>query len=120
MRRVTQSGFDAHLERTLKKSPALAKEYAKQFAELPVTTQLAILRRRRWLSQKAVAKKLRVTQPQVARMERARHDPRLSSMMNQAKALHCHLMVVPDELLPQIARLVAAGQRVYASLRKIY
>ena len=109
MRKASQSGFDAHLEFTLGKDPALAKEYAKQFAELPVPTQLAIMRRRRWLTQETVARTLRVKQPHVARVERASHDPRLSSVLSQARALHCHLMVVPDELLSKVARLVAEG-----------
>jgi len=111
MRKVTQSGFDVHLQKLLAKNPSLAKEYAKQFAGLPLPTQLAIMRRRRWLSQKAVAMKLKAKQPHVARMENAGHDPRLSSILSHAKALHCHLMIVPDELLSQVAQIMAAGQR---------
>lgn len=64
-----------------------------------------------WLSQKCVAGRFRVKQPNVARLESARHNPRLSSVLNQVKALHCHVMVVPDELLASVARLAAAGQR---------
>ncbi|MEK7857862.1 MAG: helix-turn-helix domain-containing protein [Elusimicrobiota bacterium] len=111
MRKVTQSSFDAHLEQTLKNNPALAKEYAKQFAELPVPTQLGIMRRRRWLSQETLARALRVKQPHVARVENAAHDPRLSSILSQAKALQCHLLVIPNELLAKVAQLVAAGSR---------
>jgi len=111
MRKVTQSSFDLHLQRMLKKSPKLAKEYAKQFAQLPLPTQLAVMRRRLWLSQKTVAKKLRAKQPHVARMESSGHDPRLSSLLSQARALHCHLMVVPDKLLAKVAQLVAASEQ---------
>ena len=109
MRKLPQSGFDAHLEAVLKRDPGLAKEYAKQFAELPLQTQLAVMRRRRWLSQKALADSLHVKQPHVARVERVGHDPRLSSILSQARALHCHLLVIPDELLARVAQLVAAG-----------
>ena len=118
MRKVTQSGFDAHLEQTLKKDPALAKEYAKQFAELPVPTQLGIMRRRRWLSQESLARALRVKQPHVARVESPAHDPRLSSILSQAKALHCHLLVVPNEILAEVAQLVAAGQRTQTTTKR--
>ncbi len=107
MRKVTQSGFDSYLQKKLRTSPTLAREYAAQFAELPLGTQLAILRRRRLLSQEAVAKKLNVAQPHVARVERPEHDPRLSSVVNQTKAIHCRLIVVPEELLSQVAQLVA-------------
>ncbi|MCX5787372.1 MAG: helix-turn-helix domain-containing protein [Elusimicrobia bacterium] len=109
MRTVTLSGFDVQLQALLRKRPGLAKEYAKQFADLPLPTQLAIMRRRSWLSQRDVAKALRVRQPQVARLENVRHDPRLSSVVGQARALHCHLMLVPDSLLAKVARLVAAS-----------
>jgi hypothetical protein len=112
MRKVTQSGFDAHLEQVLKSRPELAKTYAKQFAELPMSTQLSIMRRRRWLSQKSLARALRVKQPHVARVESPSHDPRLSSIQSQVRALRCHLLVVPDELLATVAQLVAFGQRV--------
>lgn len=111
MRKVTPSSFDLNLQGMLKKSPKLAKEYAKQFAELPLPTQLAVMRRRLWLSQKTVAEKLRVKQPHVARMESSGHDPRLSSLLSQARALHCRLMVVPDELLSRVAQLVAASKQ---------
>lgn len=108
MKTVTRSGFDERLQEMLAADPRLAREYARQFAELPLATQLAIMRRRRWLSQKTVAKTLRVKQPHVARMERASHDPRLSSVVNQARALHCRLIVVPESLLSQVAQLVAS------------
>jgi len=108
VKKVTQSGFDAHFEAIIKKNPALAKEYAAQFALLPLSTQLAIMRRRKWLSQKDLAKKLKTKQPHIARMERSGYDPKLSSVMNQARALHCHLLVVPDDILSKVAQLMAA------------
>jgi DNA-binding phage protein len=92
-------GFDKHLMELLDKNPELKAEYSKVFAELPVPTQLAIMRRRRKLSQRVVAKKLQITQPHIARTERASHDPRISSIVRAAKAIHCHLIIVPDELL---------------------
>lgn len=107
MRKVTRSEFDTYLQKKLKDSPSLAREHAFQFAELPLGTQLAVLRRRRLLSQEATAKKLNVAQPHVARVERADHDPRLSSVINQSRAIHCRLIVVPEELLAQVAQLVA-------------
>jgi hypothetical protein len=115
MRKVTQSGFDEHLQQMLKDKPALAKAYAEQFAQLPLSTQLSIMRRRRWISQKNLANTLRAKQPHVARMESPSHDPRLSSIQDQARALHCHLLVVPDELLAKVAQLVAMGQATNAS-----
>lgn len=40
-------GFDKHLHELLVKHPEAALEHAKLFAELPISTQLAIMRRHR-------------------------------------------------------------------------
>ena len=96
-------GFDKHLQELLEAHPEATLEHAKLFAELPLSTQLAIMRRRRKLSQRALAKKLRTAQPHVARTESTRHDPRVSSVVKAAKAVKCHVMIVPDEDLGRIA-----------------
>lgn len=96
-------GFDKHLQELLAAHPEAALEHAKLFAELPLATQLAIMRRRRRLSQRALAKKLKVPQPQIARTESLRHDPRVSSIVRAAKAVHCHVLLIPDEELKRIA-----------------
>ncbi len=96
-------GFDRHLHDLLEAHPEAALEYAKLFAELPLPTQLAVMRRRRKLSQRALAKKLRVPQPHVARTESATHDPRISSIIKAAKAVRCHVLLVPDEELDRIS-----------------
>src|SRR3989338_8131626 len=95
-------GFDKHLQELLEAHPEAALEHAKLFAELPLPTQLAIMRRRRKLSQRALAKKLNVLQPHVARTENPRHDPRISSIVRAAKAIHCHVLLVPDEELAKV------------------
>ena len=96
-------GFDKHLQELLEAHPEAALEHAKLFAELPLPTQLAIMRRRRKLSQRAVAKKLNVPQPHIARTESLRHDPRISSVVRAAKAVRCHVLLIPDEELSRLA-----------------
>ena len=96
-------GFDKHLHELLEKHPEAALEHAKLFAELPIPTQLAIMRRRRKLSQRAVARKLKIPQPHIARTENMQHDPRISSIVRAAKALRCHVLLVPDEELNRLA-----------------
>ena len=44
-------GFDKHLHELLEARSEVALEHAKPFAELPLLTHLAIMRRRRKLSQ---------------------------------------------------------------------
>ena len=92
-----------HLHDLLEAHPEAAMEHAKLFAELPLATQLALMRRRRKLSQRAFAKKLKMPQPQIARNESLHHDPRLSSLVKAAKALHCHVILVADEELKRLA-----------------
>lgn len=101
--RGTMRGFDKHVQELLATHTEAALEHAKLFAELPLPTQLAIMRRRRKLSQRALAKRLKVPQPHVARTESIRHDPRLSSVVKAAKAVRCHVLLVPDEELARIA-----------------
>lgn len=96
-------GFDKHLHELLEKHPEAALEHAKLFAELPISTQLAVMRRRRKLSQRAMAKKIKIPQPHVARTESRQHDPRISSVVRAAKALRCHVLLVPDEELDRLA-----------------
>ena len=96
-------GFDKQLQELLATHPEAALEHAKLFAELPLPTQLAIMRRRRQLSQRAVAKKLNVPQPHVARTESLRHDPRISSVVRAARAVRCHVLLIPDEELKRLA-----------------
>ena len=96
-------GFDKHLQGLLEEHPEAALEHAKLFAELPLATQLAIMRRRRKLSQRALARKLKIPQPHVARTENVKHDPRISSIVKAAKAVRCHVMLVPDEDMGRIA-----------------
>ena len=96
-------GFDKHLQELLAAHPEAALEHAKFFAELPIATQLAVMRRRRKLSQRAMAKKYRIPQPHIARTESLRHDPRISSVLRAAKALRCHVLLIPDEELKRLA-----------------
>ena len=96
-------GFDKHLHELLEAHPEAAMEHAKLFAELPLPTQLAIMRRRRRFSQRTLAKKLRVPQPHVARTENRLHDPRISTVIRAAKAIRCHVLLVPDEELDRLA-----------------
>ena len=96
-------GFDRHLHELLEAHPEAALEHAKLFAGLPISTQLAVMRRRRKLTQRAMAKKVRLPQPHIARTESLEHDPRISSIVRAAKALRCHVLLVPDEELNRLA-----------------
>ena len=76
--------FDKHLQEILAINPVTAKAHAKVFAELPLSTQLAVMRRRRSLSQRDLAIKMKVLQPHVVRTESTAHDPKISSCVKAA------------------------------------
>ena len=61
------------------------------------------MRRRRNLSQRGLAKRLKVLQPHVARTESLEHDSRISSIVKAAKAIKCHVMLIPDEVIDRFA-----------------
>lgn len=94
--------FDKHLQEILASNPEANQEYAKQFAKLPLQTQLAIMRRRKKLSQRALAKRLKTLQPHIARTESAKHDPRLSSVVRAAKAVGCRVVLIPDDKISKL------------------
>ena len=97
-------GFDKHLHEVLRDNPGLAKDYAALIAELPVTTQLGIMRRRQALSQETTGRRMKKPQSVVARLESSRSDPRLSTVEQAAKALGCRLMIVPSGKLAAAAK----------------
>lgn len=59
------------------------------------------------LSQAALARKLGLTQAQISLIERGLSDPRFSTLQNIAGALDLQLMLVPRQLGPVVATLIA-------------
>jgi DNA-binding phage protein len=100
--------FDDLLEETIYSNPRRAASFAREIAELPLSSQLAIWRHRQEVTQERLARKLGLKQPQIARMESAGHDPRLSSVEKQTAALGYQVMFVPKPLVHKVLRLVAA------------
>lgn len=96
MKKRIKAGFNEYIDNLLRNDQKFLRDYAREVARLPLPLQLAMLRGRKGLTQEVVALRMRVKQPQVARMERDDYDPRLSSVVAQARAIGCHLVLVPD------------------------
>ena len=75
--------------------------------------QTAIRRRRRsrGISQAELARKLGMTQAQIARIEGKRSDVRLSTLTEIARALGLEPLLVPQAMLPAIRHLSAQKER---------
>ena len=63
----------------------------------------------RHLSQQELARKLGVRQRQISDLERAAMDPRLSTILNAARALDLELMLIPRHLISAVEGLQRAG-----------
>lgn len=92
-----KSGFDKHFKQLMAKNKKIPKEYQKLFLQEPIPTQIAIMRRERGLTQKALAKKLHVPQPEVARLERKGYLPSTSTLSHLSRILHCKVALIPQD-----------------------
>ena len=63
----------------------------------------------RHLSQQELARKLGLRQRQISDLERAAMDPRLSTILNVARALDLELMLIPRHLISAVEGLQRAG-----------
>jgi DNA-binding XRE family transcriptional regulator len=97
MKKKFKAGFNEYIDNLLRNDRKFLKDYAREVAKLPLPLQLAMLRGRKGLTQEVVAFRMGVKQPQVARMERDDYDPRLSSVVAQARAIGCHLVLVSND-----------------------
>lgn len=61
------------------------------------------------LTQEVLARKLGLHQRQISDLERARVDPRLSTIQNVARALDLELMLIPRPLIATVESLQRSG-----------
>ncbi len=66
-------------------------------------------RRRRHLSQQALARKLGLHQRQISDLERHTIDPRLTTIQDVARALDLELMLIPRHLISAVEALQRVG-----------
>lgn len=79
--------------------------------DIPVSLSdvLREARLKRHLSQQELAAKLGLRQRQISDLERARIDPRLTTLQNVARALDLELMLIPRHLISAVEGLQRAG-----------
>ena len=64
-------------------------------------------RTERGLSQAELARRLKMTQAQIARIETGLTDPRISTLTELARALGLEPVLLPKQLLPSVSYLMA-------------
>jgi predicted transcriptional regulator len=76
----------------------------------PILEELAAQRHRTGLSQEAVARRAGLTQTYLSKVERAKIDPRLSTLQDIARAQGLEIMLVPSDTVPAVRALLGQGQ----------
>lgn len=69
-------------------------------------------RKEQGLSQAELARRLRMTQAQIARIENGLTDPRLSTLTELARALGLEPILLPKQLLPSVSYQIAQHRGV--------
>ncbi len=110
-----ESGLDKFLRESMEEDEQFKSLFLGQVMKLPVSTQLRVLRNFRGLSQMALAKKTRVVQPEVARIENANSNPRASTLERMAKGLGARVEILPEGMLPLVAsqQIRAQGEQYF-------
>ncbi len=98
MKKNVRSPFDQDVAKQLRRDPEYASAYLEELAKVPLSSQLAILRRLRGFTQEKVASNLHVKQAHISKLEKPKTDHLLSNYEKAARMLHGRLMIVPDEI----------------------
>ena len=72
--------------------------------------QIQVARQAAGLSQRGLSIKAGVTQSQVSQFESGAHEPRISKLIDLARALDLELVLVPRKMLPAIQSIVRSTQ----------
>lgn len=64
------------------------------------------VRKRRKMTQKALAKRAGVTQSDISDIEQCKKDPRVSTLNKITDVLALEIMLIPRQLLPQVRALL--------------
>ena len=83
---------------------------SKDDMSLGIPERLRLTRLGRHLTQEELARKLGLRQRQISDLERATVDPRLSTILNVARALDLEIILIPRSLISAVEGLQRAGQ----------
>jgi DNA-binding XRE family transcriptional regulator len=112
-----KTNFDRYLEEQLK-DPAFAARFERAGEAWDVALQIAALRREAGLTQKDLAKLLKVTQQQISRLESPGYEGHsLSTLRNVAKVLHARVRVVFEPVKKGAGMRVAESAASYRTKR---
>lgn len=97
LRRLTDETLRQYVDEQIKKRPEFARNLAEANAEVTVAVTLARLREQRGLSQRELAVRTRIKQPQIAPLERGAQLPTLSTLMRLLTAMDAQIELGPHQ-----------------------
>jgi DNA-binding XRE family transcriptional regulator len=84
---MEQDFLDEMIEESTKRNPEFPSLMEEARQRRALLSSLAAIRTRSCISQKAIAKRLRTSQPAIARLEAGSVDPRLSTVQRYAASV---------------------------------
>jgi transcriptional regulator with XRE-family HTH domain len=101
------------------RDPAFQREWDRTAVARAVALKVLTYRTDHGLSQRALAKKLGMTQPQVARLEASEHNPTIDTLARLAQTLDIEFAidVHPRQRAPKLLSGRAQGKNVIASYK---
>lgn len=114
---MKKTNFDEYLEKQ-KEDPGFAARFKEAGEAWDVALQIAALRERAGLSQKALAKLLHTSQQQISRLESPSYEGHSLSMLRRvAHALNVHVRVVFEPASSSVPSRVCEPRAVYRTSR---
>jgi transcriptional regulator with XRE-family HTH domain len=114
---MKKTNFDHYLNEQLK-APAFAARFERAGEAWDVALQIAALRQQAGLSQKDLAKLLKITQQQISRLESPGYEGHsLSTLRRVAKVLHARVRVVFEPEKKSAGTRVAETAATYRAKR---
>lgn len=114
---MKKTNFDKYLEEQLK-DPAFAARFERAGEAWDVALQIAALRNRAGLSQKDLARLLKISQQQISRLESPGYEGHsLSTLRRVAKVLHARVRVVFEPEKTRAGMRVAEAAAPYRAKR---
>lgn len=117
---MKKTNFDQYLEEQLRE-PAFAERFKRAGEAWDVALQIAALRNQAGLSQKELAKLLKVSQQLISRLESPGYEGHsLSTLRRVAKVLHARVRVTfePEKKSSRVAECSAAYKTRRPAVRK--
>ena len=83
-----------------------------------IACSLKAARESKRLSQRALSKKVGLTQSHISKIENSAVDPQLSNLIELSRALGLEVMLVPQKLVPAVQSLVRSTAPAYQEVQK--